>query len=100
MGIDGNETDPESTHSGTDNTDTVTHTDTGEERISQPNFIFSGFFIRPCSGKVLQLRWYWTFTGNGEAMTDEEVEELITDMDNDNDGKIGHEEFMEVLTKK
>ena len=41
MGIDGNETDPESTHSGTDNTDTVTHTDTGD------------------GGKVLQLRWKW-----------------------------------------
>ena len=39
-------------------------------------------------------------TSLGETMTDEEVEELITDMDNDNDGKIGHEEFMEVLTKK
>ena len=39
-------------------------------------------------------------TSLGETMTDEEVEELITDMDNDNDGKIGHEEFMEVLTKE
>ena len=39
-------------------------------------------------------------TSLGEIMTDEEVEELITDMDNDNDGKIGHEEFIEVLTKK
>ena len=30
-------------------------------------------------------------------MTDEEVEELIEDMDNDKDGKIGRQEFMEVL---
>ena len=33
-------------------------------------------------------------------MTDEEVEELIEDMDNDKDGKIGHQEFMEVLMKE
>ena len=37
-------------------------------------------------------------TSLGETMTEEEVEELIGDMDNDQDGKIGHEEFMEVLT--
>ena len=37
-------------------------------------------------------------TSLGETMTEEEVDELIGDMDNDKDGKIGHEEFMEVLT--
>ena len=30
-------------------------------------------------------------------MTDEEADELIEDMDNDKDGKIGKQEFMEVL---
>ena len=33
-------------------------------------------------------------------MTEEEAEELIADMDHDNDGKIGYEEFMEVLSTK
>ena len=38
-------------------------------------------------------------TSLGETMTDEEVEELIEDMDNDKDGKIGHQEFMEILMR-
>ena len=39
-------------------------------------------------------------TSKGEIMEEDEVKELISDMDADNDGKIEHEEFMQALIPK
>ena len=38
-----------------------------------------------------------TLTTLGEIMEEDEVEELISEMDVDKDGKIGHSEFMQIL---
>ena len=52
--------------------------------------------IRPVLSAAMELRF--VMKNIGEKMSDEEIEEMITEADIDGDGQINYEEFVKLMT--
>lgn len=57
-------------------------------------------FDKDCSGYITADELRQVMTSLGEQLTDEEIEEMIREADNDGDGQINYQEFVQMMVGK